>query len=138
MGTPDETPGRRRARLVLACLYLLAGVLHLAVPRPFLHITPAWVPYPALVIAGTGLCEIAGALALLSVRARTPAGGMLALYALCVFPANLQHAVQDLSTGTGLGWVYHAPRLFAQPLLCWWALWAAGWPLIVTRNRNSA
>ncbi|WP_294256173.1 DoxX family protein [uncultured Sphingomonas sp.] len=126
MGTPNETRLRRRARITLACLYLLAGVLHLMVPRPFLHITPVWVPYPALVIAGTGLCEIAGALALLTARLRKLAGVMLALYALCVFPANLQHAVQDLSTCTGLGWAYHAPRLFVQPLLCWWALWAGG------------
>lgn len=121
-----ETRWHRAARVLLACLYLLAGVLHLMMPRPFLHITPAWVPHPALVIAATGACEIAGALALLSVRLRRLAGAMLALYALCVFPANLQHAVQDLSTGTGLGWAYHAPRLFVQPLLCWWALWAGG------------
>ncbi|WP_333571521.1 DoxX family protein [Sphingomonas sp.] len=134
MGTPAETPWRRRARIALACLYLLAGVLHLAVPRPFLHITPAWVPHPELVIAGTGLCEIAAAIALLTVRLRNLAGAMLALYAVCVFPANLQHAVRDLSTGTGLGWAYHAPRLFVQPLVCWWALWAGG---LVGKGRRS-
>jgi uncharacterized membrane protein len=132
MGPPAESRLRRGARLLLAGLYLLAGVLHLWVPRPFLHITPAWVPYPAIVIPLTGLCEIAGALALLTASFRKAAGAMLGLYAVCVFPANLQHAVQDLSTGTGLGWAYHAPRLFAQPLLCWWALWAGGW----TRRGN--
>lgn len=124
---PAETPWRRYGRLLLACLYLLAGALHLWVPRPFLGITPAWVPHPEMVIALTGVCEIAGAIGLFTARLRKFAGVMLALYALCVFPANLQHAVQDLSTNTGLGWAYHAPRLFVQPLLCWWALWAGGW-----------
>jgi uncharacterized membrane protein len=111
---------------LLAAAYLVAGVLHLAAPRPFLAITPPWVPHAVTVIALTGLAEIVGALALLAGRTRRLAGTAFALYALAVFPANIAHAVHDLSAGTGLGWAYHYPRLFAQPFLCWWALWAAG------------
>jgi uncharacterized membrane protein len=125
MPLPASRP-RRAALLLLAAAYLAAGVLHLAVPRPFIAITPPWVPQAAAVIALTGIAEVAGALALMADRTRRLAGITFALYALAVFPANIAHAAHDLSTGTGLGWAYHYPRLFAQPFLCWWALWAAG------------
>jgi uncharacterized membrane protein len=74
----------------------------------------------------TGGAELLGALGLFISPIRSLAGAMLALYALCVYPANILHAVHDLSTGTGLGWAYHYPRLFAQPFICWWALAAGG------------
>jgi uncharacterized membrane protein len=91
------------------------------------------VPWPHLVIAATGLCEIAGAFGLLTRRLRQAAGIGLALYAVCVFPANIKHAIDDLSAvAPHLGWWYHAPRLLLQPVLVWWALVAGDvvrWPL---------
>ena len=61
-----------------------------------------------------------------------PAGLMLGLYAVCVFPVNIKHA---LSGGTVFGlsdpWLYHGPRLLLQPVLVWWAFYAGGvtdWP----------
>jgi hypothetical protein len=42
--------------------------------------------------------------------------------------------------GHGLGFGYHIPRLMAQPLIIWLALWAGeatDWPF-TRRNRNSA
>ena len=114
------------ARATIAPLYALAGVIHLARPGPFVSIVPAGVPHPAALVALTGVAEIAGAVALFVPALRRLAGVMLALYALCVYPANIVHAVHDLSSGTGLGWWYHYPRLFAQPLICWWALAAGG------------
>lgn len=83
---------------------------------------PPAIPAPTAVILATGLAEIAGAIGLFVPRTRWLAGVMLALYAVCVYPVNINHAVHDLSTGTGAGWAYHYPRLFAQPLICWWAL----------------
>jgi uncharacterized membrane protein len=110
-------------------LYGLAGVLHLIRPRPFVSIVPGWVPAPALVVALTGLAEIAGAMGLLQSRSpslRHAAGWGLAVYALCVWPANLNHMLLDLSRPDhGLGLGYHIPRLAAQPLLIWLALWAS-------------
>jgi uncharacterized membrane protein len=56
----------------------------------------------------------------------------LALYALCVWPANFQHLTLDLARPDGgLGLGYHVPRLLAQPLIIWLALWAGEvteWP----------
>lgn len=119
---------RRGARFGLSAAFLAAGLFHLLTPRPFLTITPDWVPYPAQVIRLTGWCEIAGAAALLTHRLRRAAGLALALYAVCVFPANIKHATMQLPPGNlRLGWWYHAPRLALQPVIVWWALFAGGW-----------
>lgn len=119
-------------RLLLVAAYLAAGILHVAVPRPFLGITPAWVPHPEQVILFTGLCEIAGSIGLLVPRTRWWAGVMLAAYAVCVYPANVKHAVDFIEHGRGgLGLAYHIPRLLVQPVIVWWALFAGGvidWP----------
>ena len=85
--------GRDVGRVALAAIYGVAGVFHLATPEPFLLITPAWVPFPHAVILGTGLCELAGAVGLLTRSLRAAAGFGLALYAICVFPANIKHAL---------------------------------------------
>ena len=124
---------QRVLRIVLAAAYLAAGIAHLRWPDPFLSITPDWVPQPGLVIAATGLAEILGAVALVAVpRLRRAAGIGLALYAVCVFPANIKHAADAVSVhGPSAWWPYHAPRLAFQPVVVWWALFAGGltaWP----------
>ena len=120
-------------RWLLALAYLIAGIAHLRSPAGFIQITPAWVPNPPLVIMLTGLAELAGAVALAAIpRLRQAAGIGLALYALCVFPANINHALNHIPLGgSQLGWWYHAPRLALQPVLVWLALWVGGvtnWP----------
>jgi uncharacterized membrane protein len=127
--------GGHLARLTLAPIFAVVGIVHLTQPGFFAAMMPAIIPYPTAVIILTGAAEIAGAIALFVPRTRALAGVMLALYAVCVYPVNINHAVHDLSTGTGLGWAYHYPRLFAQPLICWWALVAGGvWRGPFSRN----
>ena len=123
---------RLAMRWIMAAFYCVAGVLHLTAADGFMAIVPGWVPFPREVVLLTGLCEIAGACALLTARWRRLAGMMLALYAVCVFPANIKHAFEGVSVG-GLptGWWYHAPRFALQPVLVWWALFASeavDWP----------
>lgn len=131
---------RTAARWVLAIAYAVAGVLHLLTPEPFLLITPGWVPYPRLVILGTGVCEIAGAAGLLTEKWRRAAGIGLALYAVCVFPANITHALSAMGDApVPPGWWYHGPRLLLQPVLVWWALFAGEavtWPFNPGVNRD--
>jgi uncharacterized membrane protein len=90
------------------------------------------VPFPELVVAFTGICEIAGAIGLLVPRLRYAAGFGLAAYAVCVFPANINHAINDIAIGgRDLSWWYHGPRLAFQPVFVWLALWvgeAIDWP----------
>ncbi|KHK92459.1 membrane protein [Novosphingobium malaysiense] len=116
-------------------IYAVAGILHIAAPAPFVSIVPPWVPAPAAVVALTGVAELAGAAGLLqrfSRGLRKAAAWGLAAYALCVWPANVQHMLIDLARpDQGLGLAYHIPRLAFQPVLIWWALWAGGvtdWP----------
>lgn len=124
-------------RMLLVIFYLGAGVLHLVSPRGFLAITPDWVPFPHFIVAFTGVAEIAGAAGLLIPQLRKWAGIGLALYALCVWPANLNHAINGISLGgEALGWWYHGPRLAFQPVLIWLALWVGhvtDWPFPRTR-----
>ena len=119
-------------RWSIVWLYVIAGILHIFLPTPFLSITPKWVPWPAQVIFVTGLCEIFGAIGLLIPKFRRPAGCALALYAMVVFPANINHALQDLGAiHPGLGPWYHLPRLALQPIIVWAALFAGdvtSWP----------
>lgn len=121
---------RRLGRAALGTAYAAAGLLHLARPAPFLSITPGWVPQPERVIALTGVAELLGAAGLLQSRSpalRRWAGWGLATYALCVWPANVQHMQIDMARPDhGLGLGYHIPRLLTQPLIIWWALWASG------------
>lgn len=123
---------RTALRWLLVLAYGGAGYLHLVRPTSFLAITPSWVPQPGLVIAATGIAEIGGAIGLMIPAARKAAGWGLALYALCVWPANFHHALANVAIGGAtLSWWYHGPRLAAQPLIIWWALWASGatdWP----------
>lgn len=114
-------------RWVLAVFYFAAGVIHLVRPDPFLSIMPAWVPAPHAVVLWTGVAEILGAAGLVqpfSKPLRQAAGWGLALYALCVWPANINHFAIDMARADGgLGLAYHVPRMFAQPAIIWLALW---------------
>ena len=119
-------------RAVLALAYLGVGIIHLKSPQGFLPIVPDWVPYPREVVLLTGAAEIAGAIGLMVPRLRRAAAWGLAAYAVCVFPANIKHAADSVMLpGAALGWGYHGPRLLAQPVIVWLALWAGGitdWP----------
>ena len=130
--TPRVTAFRTALRWAMAVIFLGVGIVHIMRPEAFLPIVPGWVPSPRLTILATGACEVAGAFALLTRRLRRVAGIMLALYAVCVFPANIKHAIDNVPIGgTHLTWWYHAPRLAFQPVIVWWALFCGeviAWP----------
>ena len=127
-------------RWLMAAFYFAAGILHLTAADQFLLIVPDWVPFPREVVLITGACEIAGAIGLVSLRLRRLSGIMLALYAFCVFPANIKHALEDVHVpGLPSTWWYHAPRLLAQPVLIWWALFVSGtidWPCAKNKQQS--
>ncbi len=119
---------RSLLRAALAGIYAFVGYMHIAAPEPFLAIMPAGIPFPQAVVFWTGVAEILGAIALLqpfNLRLRQAGGIGLALYALCVWPANINHFIMDMARDDGgLGLAYHVPRMIAQPVVIWWALWA--------------
>jgi uncharacterized membrane protein len=127
---------RQALRYGLAVFYAFAGWAHIRSPEFFMAIMPDWVPMPETIVLWTGVAEILGAAALAQPWSQKlmKAGAIgLALYAVCVFPANIHHFALDLARvdSGGLGLTYHVPRMFAQPLIIWLALWTGGvtdWP----------
>jgi uncharacterized membrane protein len=119
-------------RLILAAIYLGIGSLHLAAPDKFLAIMPPVIPFPREVVVFTGACEIAGAIGLLTPATRRLAGVMLAIYAVCVWPANIYEAFWRIHIPPlPDSWWYNGPRIAFQPVLVWWALFAGSvtrWP----------
>ena len=129
---PSSGSARGWMRWLLAAFYTAAGVAHVFAPDKLLMITPSWVPFAPQVIFLTGLFEFASSAALLTTPLRKWAGVTMALYALCVWPANIKHAIDGIALPyIGTSWLYHGPRLAFQPVIIWWALYAAeviDWP----------
>jgi uncharacterized membrane protein len=126
-------PTRRAVmRWMLAALFVAAGIGHLAATDKFLAITPSWVPFAPQVIVATGVCELAGSVALLTRPLRWWAGVAFAAYAICVWPANFKHAIDGIALPPiPNSWLYHGPRLALQPVIMWWSLYSAeviDWP----------
>jgi uncharacterized membrane protein len=134
VSSSDPSSGTVRAamRWGLAAFYSAAGLAHLVAPDQLLAITPSWVPLAPQVIFLTGLFELVASVALLTAPLRRWAGITMALYALCVWPANFKHALDGIDlTYVSSSWLYHGPRLVLQPVIMWWALYCAGmidWP----------
>jgi len=127
-----EPPARWPARLSLAAVYMTAGLFHVLKPDFFVLLVPDFVAHPKDVVLFTGICEMTGAFALLTRFYRKPAAIAFVVYAICVYPANIKHALYGLPEPyVQLGLWYHIPRLLFQPVLLWWALYAGeliNWP----------
>lgn len=105
--------------ILMAGIYIYAGISHFTNPRLFLSITPKWVPYPAKVNLIVGVVEIllGAALFIPSVRSYA-AWGIIALL-IAVFPANIYHFQKALAKGKMV--VATLIRLPIQGLLIYWA-----------------
>lgn len=119
-------------RLALAAALVFFGTDHLLTPQRYLPMVEGWLPWAGPMVAITGVCEIAGGLGLLVPRLRRPAGLLLAVYFVAVFPANVHNALHGLSVeGLPANQWYYWVRLGFQPLAVWWALYSSGllrWP----------
>lgn len=137
-GIADLKDWRASMRWGLAAALMFAGIDHLVMPGRYLPMLPQAVPFPAAVVLLTGLCEIAGAIGLLVPRTRRLAGIMLAIYFVCVFPANIRNAVHGVTVeGLPTAAWYYWVRLLFQPLVILWALHASG-VIDLFRSRRSA
>ncbi len=118
---------RAVARWTLAGALVFAGAAHLVDPSPFMLLVPSWVPWPAAVVAVTGLMEVAfGVMLALAPAgsARRITGWALAAFLIVVFVGNVSQAVSG-ADAFGLDTdVERWGRLVFQPLLIAWALWS--------------
>lgn len=127
-------------RAIIAALYFTAGIAHIGATDTLMMITPSWVPFPREVILSTGIFELVAAAALFTERFRKTAGIALAVYAICVWPANFKHAIDGIAiSGVPATWWYHGPRLALQPVIVWWTLFsvnAIDWPFRRTSRKT--
>ncbi|GAB4067741.1 membrane protein [Angustibacter speluncae] len=118
---------RTAARLLLGAFLATAGVLHLVRPDEFLAQVPAWFPVDeGFTVLASGVVEIVLGLAVVAAprRHRRTVGVVVALFLVAVFPGNVAQYLEGVDA-FGLDTDRaRLVRLFFQPLLVLWALWA--------------
>ena len=86
-----EDPERRRSRLRLAALMLVAGVMHFVAPKPFDQIVPRRLGRPRFWVYASGVVEIVAGGLVDRRTARWARGGDG--HDRAVYPANIKAAV---------------------------------------------
>jgi len=104
---------------------MATGVTHFTNSRPFVQHLPPWLPGRLEIVYGSGVAEIALAMALVGLpRHRRLVGWITAVFFVVVFPTNLYVAVTGVEVDgfpTGaVRWI----RLPFQVVLIAWALWS--------------
>jgi len=127
------------ARWLLAAILLVAGVGHLINADTFLAQVPPWMPFPAAVVAVSGIVEIALALSLLLLRSRrTQVGWIVAAFFVVIFPGNISQLLTQTDAFGLDSDLSRSVRLLFQPLLVAWALWCTGaWQAWRSRRKES-
>ena len=106
--------------ILMAIIYVLAGINHFISPQTYLSIMPVWLPYPKELIFLSGVCEILFGLLLLPVLTRRVGAWLIIALLIAVFPANIQMAINYYSEGTQYFWLAIL-RLPIQAVLIFWA-----------------
>lgn len=118
------------ARLVLGAAMVGAGVLHLTTQRAeFRAQVPGWFPLDEdFTVLASGVVEIGlGAALLVLRRQRRLVSAVLAAFFVAIFPGNIAQYVEGVDA-FGLDTDRaRLIRLFFQPALVLWALFAGGW-----------
>jgi uncharacterized membrane protein len=115
------TPFPTISRVALALFFIVAGIAHFITPAPYLAIVPAYLPWPAAMVALSGVAEILGGVGVCFRSTRRAAGWWLTALLIAVFPANI-HAI---STGMVIGghalpaWILWARLPFQLVFIAW-------------------
>ena len=125
---------RKGFQVLLGAALIYAGITHLTTNRTeFQAQVPTWVPFSAdFVVLASGVVEISLGIALASLQYRRQVGWITAAFFIAIFPGNISQYVNGIDA-FGLDTDQaRLTRLFFQPLLVLWALWATG---VLVRNR---
>ena len=126
------------ARVALGIALGYAGFTHLTSSRlEFQAQVPNWVPFSSdCVVLASGVVEIVLGLALVFlVKYQVQVGWVVAAFFVAIFPGNISQYVNGIDA-FGLDTDRaRLVRLFFQPLLVAWALWATGAWRAVRRAR---
>ena len=124
---------KKLLQLSLGAFLTSAGISHLGSNRQeFQAQVPTWLPLdPDFVVITSGLVEISLGLSLIITllifkRYRRVVGLITALFFVAIFPGNINQYLNQIDA-FGLDTDQkRLLRLFFQPLLVIWALWASG------------
>jgi len=111
------TPGL----IILASIFIVGGVAHLARPELYQPFMPGWLPAHGALIFVSGVAEALGGVGLLAKRTRGAAAVGLILLLIAVFPGNVE--VLRVYRARGVPWWGEALlwlRLPLQAVLIWW------------------
>ncbi|MFM1921217.1 MAG: hypothetical protein RLZZ303_2851 [Candidatus Hydrogenedentota bacterium] len=108
--------------VLMAALYVTAGVLHFVNPGFYLRIMPPWIPWHGFMVAASGVAEIAlGAGLLLPATRRWAAWGVVAM--LAVFMLVHVHMMLNPGDYPGVAPAMLVLRTLLQFPLMLWAWW---------------
>ena len=107
-------------RIMLALLFIIAGVLHFLFTPVYLSIMPPYLPAPRALVLISGAAEALGGVGLLFPATRVAAAWGLVALLVAVLPANLQMALDHQRWPAIPQWLLWA-RLPMQLPLIWWA-----------------
>lgn len=112
-----------RTRAAMVVIFATAGTFHFLAPHRFTSIVPPWMPRADVLVALSGVAELAGAAGLVWARSRHWAGWGLIALLVAVFPANIQMLISN--SGAPIWWqIVLWLRLPLQPLMMW-LVWRA-------------
>ncbi|MES2279416.1 MAG: DoxX family protein [Bacteroidota bacterium] len=112
---------------VLITGYLCAGINHFVHPDGYIHIIPAYIPFPKLMNILSGGFEVLFSLLLISPKTRRIAACGIILMLAAFMPVHIQMVIDapfklgNLLVTPLIAWA----RVFLQPVLMLWAGWYA-------------
>lgn len=115
------------ARVVLGFALTYAGIGHLTFSRAeFQAQVPTWLPLDAdFVVLASGVIEIVLGLALIVLsKYKAQVGVITAIFFIAIFPGNISQYVNGIDAFGLDSDQARLTRLFFQPVLVIWALWA--------------
>lgn len=120
---------RKGFQILLGVALAYAGVTHLTTNRTeFQAQVPTWVPFSAdFVVVASGVVEIVlGTALVVAWRYRVQVGWIVAAFFVAIFPGNISQYINGIDAFGLNSDRARLIRLFFQPLLVVWALWATG------------
>lgn len=116
-----RAPSWQLQLVLISLIFLVAGFGHILRPEAYAAIVPPWLPRAGLLVAISGIAELAGGIGVLLPTTRRAAGIGLLILLVAVFPANIYMLIQAIAAHKSALWITALwIRLPLQPLLFWW------------------
>jgi uncharacterized membrane protein len=107
-------------RVILATLFIAAGIMHFIATSMYARIVPPILPNPWLLVQISGLCEVLGGLGLLFPSTQKLAAWGLVALLIAVLPANIYMAIDHAAWPKIPVWALWV-RVPLQLPIIWWA-----------------